>query len=339
MKTSDFSFELPEELIAQHPSQRRDEARLMVVNRSDGSVAHRRLSDLPGLLPADSLLVLNNTRVRKARLFGTTEHGGSVEFLLLDRLDASTWKTLASKSKRQKRGRRYSFPDGVEGEITAEEGQFRHLRFTPAINEEYLQTWGRIPLPPYIRREATEEDEQRYQTVFADRTGSVAAPTAGLHFTPAIFEELEQRGIERAEVTLHVGIGTFSPIRTEKVEQHRMHSEHYEVPESTAEAVNLVRSRDRQVCAVGTTSVRTLESAADEAGNLQSGEGHTDLYIYPGYRFRVVDAMLTNFHTPESSLLVMVSAFAGKELIDRAYREAVRHRYRFFSYGDAMLIL
>jgi S-adenosylmethionine:tRNA ribosyltransferase-isomerase len=339
MKTSDFSFELPEELIAQHPSQRRDEARLMVVNRSDGSVAHRRLSDLPGLLPADSLLVLNNTRVRKARLFGTTEHGGSVEFLLLEQLDASTWKTLASKSKRQKRGRRYRFPDGVEGEITAEEGQFRHLRFTPAINEEYLQTWGRIPLPPYIRREATEEDEQRYQTVFADRTGSVAAPTAGLHFTPAIFKELEQRGIERAEVTLHVGIGTFSPIRTEKVEQHRMHSEHYEVPEPTADAVNLARSRGRQVCAVGTTSVRTLESAADEAGTLQSGEGHTDLYIYPGYRFRVVDAMLTNFHTPESSLLVMVSAFAGKELIDRAYREAVRHRYRFFSYGDAMLIL
>jgi S-adenosylmethionine:tRNA ribosyltransferase-isomerase len=297
------------------------------------------IGDLPQLLPDDALLVLNNTRVRKARLFGTTEHGGEVEFLLLEQIDTATWKAMVSKAKRQKVGRRYRFPEGVRGEIVAAEAEFRHIRFTPGIDDDYLQRWGRIPLPPYIHREATAEDEQRYQTVYAERTGSVAAPTAGLHFTPQLFSDLSRRGIEQAEVTLHVGIGTFLPIRAEEVEEHRMHAERYEIPAATAEAINRAKEEGRTVCAVGTTSVRTLESAADSSGKVASGAGETELYIHPGYRFRTVDAMLTNFHTPESSLLVMVSAFAGKELIDRAYREAIEKRYRFFSYGDAMLMI
>ncbi len=339
MKTSNFSFELPEELIAQHPSQRRDEARLMLVDRAAGAVSHHMLGELPQLLPQDALVVLNNTRVRKARLFGTTEYGGEVEFLLLERCDERTWKATVSKAKRQKPWRLYHFPEEVEGKIAEAEDEFRYVRFTPPIDEEYLQRWGRIPLPPYIKRESTKEDEERYQTVFAERTGSVAAPTAGLHFTPKLFKELEERGIERADVTLHVGVGTFQPIRTEEVEKHHMHAEQYEIPEETAQAVRHARDRGRPICAVGTTSVRTLESAADESGYIAAGRASTELYIYPGYRFTAVDAMLTNFHTPESSLLVMVSAFAGKELIDKAYREAVEKRYRFFSYGDAMLIV
>jgi S-adenosylmethionine:tRNA ribosyltransferase-isomerase len=339
MKTSNFSFDLPEELIAQYPSQRRGESRLMVVDRSAGSVSHHMLRELPDLLTRDTLMVFNNTRVRRARLFGTTEHGGEVEFLLIERLDETTWKTLTSKTKRQKPGRRYRFPDGVRGEITGAEGKFRHLRFTPPVDESYLQKWGKVPLPPYIKREATSQDEERYQTVFAEHTGSVAAPTAGLHFTPEILAELEERGIQRSEVTLHVGIGTFAPIRSDEVEEHRMHAEQYEIPRTTAERVNEFKFASGHICAVGTTSVRTLESATNSSGEVVPGPGETDLYIYPGYRFKTVDTMLTNFHTPESSLLVMVSAFAGKDLIDEAYRTAVEQRYRFFSYGDAMLIV
>lgn len=349
MKTKTFSFDLPEELIAQHPAEERGTSRLMRVQRHSQSISHHSIQDLPDLLPKNAVVVMNNSRVRKARIYATTAHGGQVEFLLLEQRSPNRWKAMVSKAKKQKPGRTYTFPGDIQAEIISQEEEFRIVEFAPAIDDEYLDTYGHMPLPPYIRRQDTAEDSGRYQTVYASQTGSVAAPTAGLHLTDKILEVLAERGIELAHVTLHVGIGTFLPIRTEDVESHKMHTEHYAVPAETAAAVNRAKREGRPVCAVGTTSVRTLESAwnprggtGGSTGELQAGEGSTDLYIYPGYQFKVVDQMLTNFHTPESSLLVMVSAFAGKdfgkELIERAYNTAIQNRYRFFSYGDAMLI-
>lgn len=337
MKTKTFSFDLPAELIAQHPAAERGTSRLMRLDRRSGSISHHSVKDLPELIPDKAVIVMNNSRVRKARIYATTEGGGQVQFLLLEQRGSRRWKAMVSKAKRQKPGRKYHFPDGVQAEIVALEDEFRIVEFTPRINDDYLDIHGHIPLPPYIRREDTAEDSGRYQTVYASETGSVAAPTAGLHLTDEILERLAQRGVELAHVTLHVGIGTFLPIRTDDVEAHKMHTEHYAVPEETADVINRAKREARPICAVGTTSVRTLESAWN-SGRLQAGEGSTDLYIYPGYEFKVVDQLFTNFHTPESSLLVMVSAFAGKELIEKAYRTAVQKRYRFFSYGDAMLI-
>lgn len=345
MKTKTFSFDVPEELIAQHPVEERGTSRLMRVQRQSESITHHSVQDLPDLLPENAVVVMNNSRVRKARIYAATAHRGQVEFLLLEQRSPNRWKAMVSKAKKQKPGRTYSFPGDVQAEIVSQEEEFRIVEFTPAIDDRYLDTHGHMPLPPYIRRQDTAEDSGRYQTVYAAHTGSVAAPTAGLHLTDKILEKLTGRGIELVHVTLHVGIGTFLPIRTEDVEAHKMHTEHYDVPKETADAVNRATHEGRPVCAVGTTSVRTLESAwtprsgsSGQNGELQAGEGSTDLYIYPGYQFNVVDQMLTNFHTPESSLLVMVSAFAGKGLIERAYTAAIQERYRFFSYGDAMLI-
>lgn len=337
MKTRNFSFELPEELIAQNPVRERGTSRLMLVRRQTGTAEHFSITDLPDLIPTGTVLVINDSRVRKARIYGRTEHGGEVEFLLLEPVDRRRWKCMVSKAKRQKPGRTYTLPGDVRAKMEAVEEEFRIVSFDQDIDDEYLEQYGHLPLPPYIRREDTSDDYERYQTVYAVKPGSVAAPTAGLHLTRKLISQLEERGIEVVHITLHVGIGTFLPIRTEEVETHQMHSEQYYISSESAERVNRAKREGRKICAVGTTSVRTLESACRQS-EIISGEGSTNLYIYPGYTFRAVDMMLTNFHTPESTLLVMVSAFAGKNLIEKSYREAIKERYRFFSYGDAMLI-
>lgn len=364
MKTSDFSFDLPEELIAQHPSKERQESRLLVLERTvatggvqgvQGSqeegdkleehLSHHRTSDFPELLPDDALLVVNNAKVRKARIYGTSETGGSVELLLLEEMDRekSLWKAMVSKAKRQQPGKVLHFPEAIRGEIMKSrelsETPFRLIRFSGIVDDSYLQLHGHMPLPPYIRREDSDLDEERYQTHYAEKSGSVAAPTAGLHFTPRMFRRLEERSIPVVKVTLHVGLGTFLPVRSEIIEEHDMHRERYEVSETSAEAINRAKREGRRIVAVGTTSVRTLESAFNRTtGEVEPGISDTALFIYPGYRFQVVDQLFTNFHTPKSTLLMLVSAFAGKELIDYAYSVAVRERYRFFSYGDAMYI-
>jgi len=334
--TRDFFFDLPEHLIAQYPTEHRGESRLFLLDRKKGISSHHHMADFPELLPDNSLVIFNNTRVRKSRIFGTTENGGSVEFLLLKELEPGLWEAVVQRRKRQKIGRCYSFPEGVEAVLVDKPGDHGILRFDPPIDGAYLQRNAVIPLPPYIRRSADESDSERYQTVYSREEGSVAAPTAGLHFTPDILDRIRKRA-ELRYVTLHVGIGTFAPIRSELLADHRMHTEEYEVPAETAEAVNRAQREKRPVVAVGTTTVRTLESAFSD-GKLHAGRNSTDLFISPGYPFRVVDHMFTNFHTPGSSLLVMVSAFAGRENILEAYKEAVRKEYRFFSYGDAMFI-
>jgi S-adenosylmethionine:tRNA ribosyltransferase-isomerase len=339
MKTSDFFFELPEELIAQYPPETRGTSRLMVLDRETGNVSHRGVEELPELLEPETLIVFNDSRVRKARLYGDAVSGtGRVEFLLLERTGPAAWRTLAGRAKRQKTGREYRFPGGLSGRIAAEEQDgFRILEFSSPVDDAYLDRYGHVPLPPYIRREDDGIDAERYQTVYSRATGSAAAPTAGLHFTGALLERLHARGMETVFVTLHVGLGTFLPVRTELLEDHRMHEEEYTISEESAEKINRALAEGRRILAVGTTSVRTLESAWD-GGRVKPGAGKTRLFIYPGYRFNVVSEIFTNFHTPGSSLLMLVSAFAGKGFIDRAYREAVEERYRFFSYGDAMLI-
>jgi len=342
MKTSDFSFELPEELIAYHPPEERGTCRLMKLNRREQSFSHYSMSDLPGFLPEGALVIFNNTRVRRARLYARNkETGGQVEMLLLkDRGDLLIWECLFSKSKKQKTGKVYILPGGVEAEILSEEPEgVRIVRTSSPLTDEYLQAGGHIPLPPYIKRDDDASDDTRYQTVYARETGSVAAPTAGLHFTDEILRRLEERNIETAYVTLHVGMGTFSPVRTDSILDHKMHTESYFITDETAHAVEKAKREGRPVFAVGTTSLRTLESAwDDDSRKLKRGADDTDIFIYPGYRFKVIDGLFTNFHTPESTLLMLVSAFAEKNLIDRAYGEAIREKYRFFSYGDAMLI-
>jgi len=344
VKTSDFSFELPEELIAYHPPEKRGTCRLMKLDRIAQTYSHRGMADLPDLIPEGALMVFNNTRVRRARLYGENrETGGQAEILLLKDLENLTlWECLISKSKKQKTGRVFLLPEGVEAEIVAQEEEgVRIIRTSRPLTDEYLRTAGHIPLPPYIRRMDEESDDTRYQTVYARETGSVAAPTAGLHFTEEILAKLNRRGVERAYVTLHVGMGTFSPVRTADLRDHKMHTESYHIGEETARAVEKAKSEGRPVYAVGTTSLRTLESAwvgDADGGHLLRGSHDTDIFIYPGYEFKVIQGLFTNFHTPESTLLMLVSAFSGKELIDRAYAAAIEEKYRFFSYGDAMLI-
>lgn len=340
METTDFSFELPEELIAQFPAAERGADRLLVLDRATGARAHRMIADLPSLVEPGTLLVFNDSKVRKARVYGTPmgqDGAGEVEFLLLDRLGAGRWRAMVKRAKRQKVGRRYAFPAGVEAEIEAEDEEFRLVRFDRDLGDDWLDEYGHIPLPPYIRREDAPADSSRYQTIYARAVGSAAAPTAGLHFTPAIMDGLRAAGAEIAYVTLHVGLGTFLPVRAEKIEDHRMHEEAYTIGEETAAAVERAKRDGRPVLAVGTTSVRTLESAWKD-GRLERGSGRTSIFIYPGYRFKVVDRLFTNFHTPSSTLLMLVSAFAGRDLILESYLEAVAERYRFFSYGDAMYI-
>jgi len=339
MKTSNFSFELPEELIAQNPPEVRGTCRLMHLNRNEQKIEHRHMQEFPDLIPQNALVIFNDTRVRKVRLFAEAkETGGKVEFFLLKPLADHQWECLVSKSKKQKPGKQYIFPGDLEAEITGvTEDNHRIVRFSQDLDDAYLDQWGHIPLPPYIRRPDQSQDSQRYQTVFARETGSAAAPTASLHFTHEILERIKKRGIETAFVTLHVGLGTFAPVRTEDIREHKMHREEYFISQETAEAVERAKKENRPVIAVGTTSLRALESSWKQNA-LTQGWQSTDIFIYPGYEFAVVDQMFTNFHTPESTLLMLVSAFAGEEFIRRAYREAVQSRYQFFSYGDAMLI-
>jgi S-adenosylmethionine:tRNA ribosyltransferase-isomerase len=337
VKTSLFSFDLPEELIAQEPLADRESSRLLVLDRSTGGTSDSFVRELPRWIEPGSLVVLNDSRVRKARLFGQSESGGRVEALLLRRREPDLWEIMAGRSRRLKRGKRLRFPDGVEGEITGGENDIRLIRFSPPIDDAYLGRHGHVPLPPYIRRADTEQDAERYQTVFARTIGSAAAPTAGLHFTAGLLSRLEAAGITIASVTLHVGLGTFLPIRSEAIEDHIMHEESFSISRRTKELVEGAIAGKRPVVAVGTTVVRALESAWRD-GSLREGQAVTRIFIYPGYRFQVVSALFTNFHTPGSSLLALVCAFAGRNRILSAYREAVEKRYRFFSYGDAMLI-
>lgn len=340
MQRSDFHFDLPEELIAQRPAAERRGSRLLVLDGADGTVEDRLFTDLPGLLRPGDLLVFNDTRVIPARLYGRKESGGQVE-VLVERITAER-EALAHvrASKSPKAGSWLTLEEQVEVEVTGREGALFALRF-PGPVLDILRQVGHMPLPPYIDREAVESDAERYQTVYARKEGAVAAPTAGLHFDEAMLEHLKVMGIESAYVTLHVGAGTFQPVRTDDIREHVMHSETIEVPEEVVEAVARTRARGGRVVAVGTTVVRSLESAAraNPEGELAPFSGETDIFIYPGYAFRVVDAMITNFHLPESTLLMLVSAFAGYEPVMQAYRRAVEERYRFFSYGDAMFVL
>ena len=337
MRRSDFHFDLPEELIAQRPAAERRGSRLLVLDGAEKTLQDRLFTDLPGLLRPGDLLVFNDTRVIPARLYGRKESGGQVE-VLVERITAER-EVLAHvrASKSPKPGSWLTLEEQVEVEVTGRDGALFALRF-PGPVLEILKQVGHMPLPPYIEREAVESDAERYQTVYARKEGAVAAPTAGLHFDEAMLAHLEQMGIESAYVTLHVGAGTFQPVRTEDIREHVMHSEYIEVPEAVVEAVAHTRARGGRVVAVGTTVVRSLESAA-RGGELRAFQGETDIFIYPGYSFHVVDAMITNFHLPESTLLMLVSAFAGYQQVMRAYRHAVAEKYRFFSYGDAMFVL
>ena len=348
----DYDFSLPEVLIAQRPAARRDHARLMLLHRTRGMVRHHHFFELADLLRADDLLVLNNTRVIPARLYGHKQTGGKVEVLILDyaaglgRLQtdgAFVSPCLLKASKRPRPGTQIHFNDRLGAEVLDSNAEIHTLRFWSRGDfEAQLTQAGEMPLPPYIRRDAdgqtAVDDHRRYQTVYAKETGAVAAPTAGLHFSAPLLDQLRRRGVQLVEITLHVGYGTFLPGRVDDIRQHRMHAEWFSISATSAQRINRHRRQGGRIIAVGTTCVRSLEYAADEDGQLQAGSGPNDLFIYPGYRFRIVDGMLTNFHLPRSTLLMLVAAFAGRERILAAYREAVRRRYRFFSYGDAMLI-
>ena len=337
MLTTDFNFNVPEELIAQDPPTERGTSRLLLLNRASGSIKHATVRDIASCVPRGSVMVFNDSRVRRARLFGTSQGGGKVEILLLRREGPALWAALTTRMARLSPGKTISLPDGMEAEVVATRPDERILRFSREIDDAYLDSHGHLPLPPYIRRADVHADAERYQTVYAREQGSAAAPTAGLHFTPAILEALRDAGVDIRFVTLHVGLGTFLPVRVASIEDHAMHHEDYTVPDETAKAVNDAKAEGRMVVAVGTTSVRSLESAWTGSA-LASGPASTSIFMYPGYQFKVVDAMFTNFHTPESTLLMLVSAFAGRDAILAAYAEAVRQRYRFFSYGDAMFI-
>lgn len=339
LRTDDFSYSLPPELIAQQPAPERDRSRLMVLDRSAQSIMHRAFRDLPALLRRGDLLVLNRSKVIPARLRARKETGGEIELLLLRREDDASWRALARPSRRLRPGTALTFPGS---ELHAclldrlEDGEWR-LRFGGVENvNEALHAVGTMPLPPYITADSAPEN--RYQTVYADREGSIAAPTAGLHFSRPLLQEIEASGVGIEYVTLHVGAGTFRPVATERVADHRMHAEWGELPESVAVAIQATRRSGGRVVAVGTTTTRLLESAAQD-GDLRPWRGETDCFLYPGCHFRVVDALVTNFHLPRSTLLMLVSAFAGRDFVLRAYAEAIAARYRFYSFGDAMLIV
>lgn len=345
MRTQDFYFDLPEELIAQHPSGVRGQDKLMKLGRMDGSVEDHMMDDLPDLIEQNTLMIFNNSRVRRARVYGIKESTGrEIEFMFLNQIDKEcrVWNVMVKNAKKQKPGMTYRFPDGSIGEIIDAEGnkgtEFRALQFDFVIDEAWFEKNGHIPLPPYIRREDTEEDSERYQNVYSREIGSAACPTAGLHFTPEMLERLKAKGIEMEFVTLHVGLGTFLPVREDNIEDHKMHTEYYTVTQEVADKINKAKKEGRPILAVGTTSVRTLESASEDDGTVIPGTRGTHIFMYPGYKFKVVDQMFTNFHTPESTLIMLVSAFAGKDNIMNAYKHAVEDRYRFFSYGDCMLI-
>ncbi len=341
MPKSDYYFDLPQELIAQDPLEDRSSSRLLVLDKHTGEVSHHVFRDIGEFLQPGDCLVLNNTKVIPARLLGVREDTGArVEVLLLKRQEGDVWETLVKPGKKCRPGARLSFGEGLlRAEVleVTEVGN-RLIRFAyEGIFEEVLDRLGEMPLPPYITHKL--QDKNRYQTVYAREEGSAAAPTAGLHFTQELLAQLEEKGIKIAFVTLHVGLGTFRPVKEENVLNHHMHSEYYQVAEENASLINRTKAEGGRIVCVGTTSCRTLESAADENGVVQAGGGDTDIFIYPGYRFRVLDALITNFHLPESTLVMLVSALAGRENVLNAYAEAVRERYRFFSFGDAMLVL
>lgn len=341
MKTSDFYYDLPKELIAQDPLEDRSSSRLLVLHRKSGRVEHRVFTDIVEYLKPGDCLVRNNTKVIPARLYGTrVDTGATIELLLLKRMENDVWETLVKPGKKARQGAVISFGDEIlTGEIidVKEDGnrliQFRY----EGIFEEILDQLGQMPLPPYITH--TLKDKNRYQTVYAKYEGSAAAPTAGLHFTEELFQKLEEKGVLVANVTLHVGLGTFRPVKVDDVSKHHMHTEFYQVTKEEADRINKAKQAGGRIVCVGTTSCRTIESAADENGVLKPGQGDTDIFIYPGYSFKMMDVLITNFHLPESTLLMLVSALAGKEQVMRVYEEAVRERYRFFSFGDAMIIL
>ncbi len=340
LKTSDFSFDLPEELIAQDPLADRSASRLLLLDKHTGQTKHEVFKNIGNYLNPGDCLVLNNTRVLPARLHGARQGtGAAVEVLLLKRRDGDIWETLVKPGKKAKPGVSLTFGDGLlTGEVleVVEEGN-RLVRFSyEGIFEQVLDRLGEMPLPPYITHKL--QDQNRYQTVYARYDGSAAAPTAGLHFTEELLHSLERKGVKLAYVTLHVGLGTFRPVKTKNILEHHMHSEYYQITAQAAEAINQAKKNGNRVICVGTTSCRTLESAADENGMLKESCGNTDIFIYPGYQFKVLDGLITNFHLPESTLVMLVSALAGREHVLGAYREAIEERYRFFSFGDAMLI-
>ena len=339
MKKNDFYFDLPPELIAQTPLKQRDASRLLCLEKTSGRIRHGQFRELPNMLREGDCLVMNDSRVIPARLFGTRPTGGSVEVVLLRDLGSNEWECLTRPGRKTAPGTELTFGSGeLTAVVTrAEADGNKILRFHyEGIFLEVLDALGQMPLPPYIKEKL--EDKERYQTVYARDPGSAAAPTAGLHFTPELLSQIEQRGVRLCYVTLHVGLGTFRPVKEENIEDHPMHAEFCIVPEETAAIVNETHAKGGRVVAVGTTSCRTLESFTDDNGILKAGSGWTDIFIYPGYRFKAIDALITNFHLPESTLIMLVSALAGRENVLHAYEEAVRERYRFFSFGDAMFI-
>lgn len=340
MNLSDFNYYLPEERIAQEPAIHRDQSKLLILDKERGTIEHKVFKHIINYLNPKDCLVLNNTRVIPARLLGVKEGtGGKIEFLLLNRIDKDTWEVILKPGKRAKPGTRFVFGNG---ELTAEvisivDGGNRVIRFYyNGIFEEILDILGNMPLPPYITKQL--KNKERYQTVYSKEIGSAAAPTAGLHFTNELLDEIRKKGVNVVFITLHVGLGTFRPVKVNNILEHKMHAEYYSITEETAEIINKTKSRGNKIVAVGTTTCRTLESVADTDGKVSAKSGWTDIFIYPGYKFKVIDSLITNFHLPQSTLLMLVSAFASKEAILNAYNEAIGNNYRFFSFGDAMLI-
>lgn len=339
MNVSEFNYNLPEELIAQTPLEKRDESRLMILNKKEKTIEHKTFKDIIDYLKPGDCLVRNNTKVLPARIYGNKETGAKVEFLLLNNIEDDIWETIVRPGNKLHVGTKVIFG---KGKLVAEildimPGGTRKVKFEyEGIFNEILDEIGLMPLPPYIHEELKEND--RYQTVYAKYNGSAAAPTAGLHFTPELLKKIEEKGVKIANVTLHVGIGTFRPVKEEKVENHEMHSEHYYIKKEDAEIINETKKNGGRIIAVGTTSCRVLETVADENGMVCETEGDTKIFIYPGYKFKCLDALITNFHLPQSTLLMLVSSLAGKDYIMKAYEEAVKEKYRFFSFGDAMFI-
>jgi S-adenosylmethionine:tRNA ribosyltransferase-isomerase len=347
MQTADFDYVLPDDLIAQEPAANRTDARMLVLNRATGTIEHRSIRDIVSYLQAGDLLVVNNTRVIRARIYGhKVASGGNVELLLLEPTTQGCWLALCRASRQPKPGAMLALANGQISAEVLRQGEAGRIEIRLGYDRplfEILEDTGDVPLPPYIRRNAEDErrstDPARYQTVYASQPGAVAAPTAGLHFTPELFSALAAKGVDRAEITLHVGIGTFRPVSVDTITEHRMDEERYEILPEAAAAIRQTKAKGGRIVAVGSTSVRTLETLVAREGEIKSGAGRSDLFIYPPYAFKAVDCMLTNFHLPKSTLIMMVSALAGRELVMQAYAEAVRERYRFYSYGDCMLIL
>lgn len=340
MKTKDFYYNLPEELIAQHPLEDREESRLLILDKENGEIDHKQFKDIIEYLYKGDCLVLNDTRVIPARLFGNRPgKKENIEILLLKRMEDDIWEALVKPGKKARPGQKIEFGEGIlKGEVLdiSEDGT-RMIRFEyEGIFEELLDQLGEMPLPPYIRE--TLKDKERYQTVYSKNNGSAAAPTAGLHFTNKLIEKIKAKGVNIAYITLHVGLGTFRPVKVENILEHHMHSEYYEISEETATIINNSKSNGGKVISVGTTTTRTLETVADEEGIILAGTGWTDIFIYPGYKFKIVDNLITNFHLPESTLLMLISALSTKDIIFNAYNDAIEEKYRFFSFGDAMLI-